>query len=603
MPKSITRLYLDVETTSGIDHIDSKNPWKNCNILGISLTWDDNPESYYIPIRHRGNQRFANLNVEQVHAWLKYIFSNTKMWINHNIKYDVHVIENELNINLDAITKVDTLSFCKLMPQEEKYSYDLTVVAKDYLYKDIKPLETTMKLYVKWKDYGYVPIDIMKPYACCDVETCRELYHYCKENLPEECYTTWELEQRTTEILIDIERRGMRVDQAKLELHYVGLSKFLPMLQEQIAKDTGIKDIRPHVNGDLEEYFIHQKGYPIYERTEKEKKPSFGENALLAYKLHEPELVKKIMYYKDLHKQLTGFLTPYLKLNVNGLLHGDYNQMVSTGRESIRKPALQTLPKSVREFIIPNDPGCRILNFDFSQIEFRTIVHYIENQKAIAAYNNDPKTDFHDWMSSMCNVDRDPAKTLNFLLGYGGGRNRCINELKSLDIIVQRAMTEGLNIDALANSIYNIYHQTLPELSPTSYTAKEVCSMRGYVKTFFGRRRYLPPVASRKAFNSACQGTAADLMKMRTLDLYDRLKNTDAYINGIVHDSWSIIAPDDSLAPELVKILEQRPEGFSVPIMADFTQSNRNWRDCFEKECDKCGTWGKLKKPCKVCNP
>ena len=155
--------------------------------------------------------------------------------------------------------------------------------------------------------------------------------------------------------------------------------------------------------------------------------------------------------------------------------------------------------------------------------------------------------------------------------------------LKELPEIVAELKSEE-EMEAKANFIYETYHNTLPELKNTQWNASSTLRQRGYVKTLFGRCRRLPIRAHFKAFNSACQGTAADIMKIRTLEILKRLKDfSDCHLLALIHDCWLFEVPigkEGDFIVEMKKVIEAPFANFRVPIKCDAKTSSVNWKEC-----------------------
>lgn len=583
-------LYLDLETTSSDDNKMSVNPWHDCQVLGIAVLVDKEPEPYYIPVRHRGPNRFKNLSVEEVHKWLQQVLDGSKLWVNHNIKYDAHVLYNAGITRLPAMR--DTIVLAKLMPEVERFTYEMTSLMRDWFYTDISMYEEELKARLKSgrktiKDYGVVPIDIMCPYACVDTLCVRLMWETMLGRLPCECNRIFEVENSVTQVLFDMENNGMRVNTALVEEHMRTYPITLHVLLEYLEKETGVADFRPNAPADCKEFLVKRHGLPVLEWTKPKKKttppqPAFGTNALLAYQAYKPELhsvLDLIIKYKELHKLYTSFTMPYAKLAINGYMHADYNQIVRTGRMSCRDPNMQQLCPEAKDYIIPPE-GYKIVDIDFSQIEFRLIAHFIKAHAIIAEYASNPLADYHQIVADLCGIDRYPAKRVNFMLGYGGGEPKCLEILSSIPSIIGELKERHL-IEEKAKAVYKKYHEMVPSLRPTTYSATRVASQRGFVRTILNRQRHMHHKAYFKAFNSVIQGSAADLFKAALVRLANVLPS-EVKLIGAVHDSFVLAAPIGFDVTELVRTVEVLPDGVElrVPLRADVKESATNWRGC-----------------------
>ena len=185
-------------------------------------------------------------------------------------------------------------------------------------------------------------------------------------------------------------------------------------------------------------------------------------------------------------------------MNVDGRLYGMFHPLKSdeggtvSGRFSSSLPNLQNIPsrdktiievdgvpmklgKAIRSLFIPED-DCDWVKDDYSQVEFRILTHYGNGPSAEAArdqYIKDPTTDFHDLVAKMCEIDRDPAKNINFGLAYSMGKQKLANSLgKSLEE---------------AEVLFAQYHSRLPFVKELSSAVSNAASSRGYIRTILMR--------------------------------------------------------------------------------------------------------------------
>jgi len=236
-----------------------------------------------------------------------------------------------------------------------------------------------------------------------------------------------------------------------------------------------------------------------------------------------------------------------------------------------------------------------------SQVEFRVIVHYIQNQRCIDAYLKDPDTDFHKYIAEGACMARKPAKTMNFLMGFGGGKKLAIKRLsinsdvigameKDVDDRIRRGLIDPANritaieqaCKAKGESVYDDYHRFLPELKPTSRRAAAVCHERGYVRNWHGRHRRLPPEISHLAFNTLCQGEAADIQKERTVAAARACLGTDIGLVGNVHDEAVFDGPAEQMADPRTQaamcwMMETINNPLRVPLRASVGYSDKSW--------------------------
>lgn len=244
-----------------------------------------------------------------------------------------------------------------------------------------------------------------------------------------------------------------------------------------------------------------------------------------------------------------------------------------------------------------------------SQVEFRTIIHYINDPYAVRAYAEDPDTDFHDWVANLIGIKRKPAKTANFLMAFGGGKEKLLKGLESnmdlvgdikaeVDAMVARGEVpddQKKEVFAMlarrrAQRTYDTYHESLPGLKRTSRSVARVCQDRGYVFNLMGRRRHLPREKAHIAFNTLNQSSAADMMKARMVKLWKYLRREGlwgsdrVHVMAQVHDDLTSTMPqewagDPRTRLGLLAMMETAPCELRVPLRCAIGWSVKHWRE------------------------
>ena len=576
-------LFLDFETTSANMKVPSLNVWHSCYIAGICVTADDFEESWYVPIGHNTG---GNLPWEPVYAWLTRLVNSCKTWINHNVKYDMHVFSNNTGHPV-LCDVVDTLTQAKLVDSDRMH-YALDHLSLDWLGEDISHHAQAMKPYTdKNKDYGWIPADIMGYYGCDDVLTTRKLHRYITKKLPEQCQWISKLENKVTTRIYATERSGMNIDQEEVAVTQYKTIQRLVEIDQALDDKLGYP-IKPGSNPDCFDVLCNRYGLPVIAWTDDKPgqpgSPSFDKHALKAYKQYPNapiDVLDLILEARRLGTLNGVFLETYRNLNVNSVLHPSYKQTIRTGRLSCAMPNMQQLMPEAKQLIRPRK-GHVLVSCDYSQIEFRLIVHYLRDPDAIAAYHADPDTDYHVWVAELCSITRKPAKTVNFLMGYGGGKARLLQSLATdPDLIASIHAETPKEFERLATyraeEIYNTYHAKLPALRIRTREAETICRTRGYVKNLYGRHRHLPVTHARKAFNSLNQSSAADLMKERWVAIAE----AGYEVIGSVHDELVLTMPQEQYCEaercKIAAILESPIADIRVPIRVGVGASADNW--------------------------
>lgn len=581
------RIYADYETSSGDPAIKSLNPWdtEHCKVAGLAITYDDCPTAWYIPRRL--------IDVE----WLQSVFDNADEWCNHNIKYDLHVGENDLGI-VYRKRLIDSLTYAKILDSDRTYKggYSLEALALAFLNRDVSGYRLAMEPWLKDNhDYGAVPDDIIGEYACQDVFDVRDVVHYIDEHLPDQCKDIWKIEQDFTSVLAGIERRGLRIEPTMVKVRMIRALERMLEIEGELEQLTG-RSVNPTSNADCFDLLCNQYGLPVIAWTKENKdgktNPSFTKDALREYssRVDAPrDVVNLMLEYRKLSTLQSLFYASWLGKHVDGVLHSDYNQCVRSGRTSCKNPNSQQFNKEAKKSILPRE-GYSLVEIDYSQIEYRLIIHYINNRRTIEQYAKDARTDYHVWVANLCGIARRPAKTVNFMFGYGGGKKRGIKTLSTMIDIVSEHMTVH-EMERMGERIYNTYHRSLPELKPTTRLAGAVAERRGYVFNAHGRHLHLPSSRAHVGFNRIVQSDASDIMKERAKhvspEFNPELREWDVHLLAIVHDSCLFEIPThdvDRVAPILRRRMEEMTIEYRVPVMADVAVSDKSWGDVQERE-------------------
>lgn len=612
-------LFADFETTSLNDKVKSTNPWHNCYALGIAIKTPTS-NAYYIPIRHEQ----YDLDISEIHNWWFRTIDSCDEWINHNVKYDCHVSANSCGVVVDrSIRIVDTVVLAKLL-DSDRFRYALDVLSKDWLCENIDGYNEAFKPYLDGKkDYGLVPADLMGEYACQDVITNQRLYKYIRDRLDDSIWDgVAQTEIALTMILFYCEREGIRVTPDLKQFEFVTLGKMLK-LDAELEELVG-RPFRPDHSGDCYEVLCEKYGLPVMGFTDSGN-PSFDKDAMSAYQAHVDaplKVVNKIIEYRKHNTVMNFFIKPYGTLKGDDdIMHTDFDQVKRTGRMGARQPNVQQLNSEAKKLIVPKD-GEAFMSIDYSQIEYRLMMHYIKSQMAILAYEEDPDADFHTLVAQWCEITRKPAKTVNFMIGFGGGKKKTVASLASNRELVgpfrERAeahVQEWMHMkpddpryaNAVShvfqqfatekgNEVFNKYHGMLPELKRTSRQAAGVAHSRGYVKNLYGRRRHLTPQAAHIAFNTLNQGTAADLIKERTIAVEEMIRDTPLRMLVFVHDSIMLTGPidviyDQRTAFDIVSVMEHPTidDILRVPIRCSYGLSRLSWYDADDDDNPNVG--------------
>jgi len=310
------------------------------------------------------------------------------------------------------------------------------------------------------------------------------------------------------------------------------------------------------------------------------------------------ELAQDIIDYRQLKKLQSTYINAFPKLinRRTHRIHSSFNQTVTaTGRLSSSNPNLQNIPirteigREMRKGFIPQENDHLILSADYSQIELRIVALLSKDEKMIENFNEGG--DIHSQTAAnIFGIDekevsadqRRQAKVINFGIIYGMGAFSLSEDLR-----ISRSEAQAFidNYFSFYKGLYNYLEST-----------KKFAHDKGYVKTIFNRRRYLPGINSRNrnvqsneermAINMPIQGTAADMIKIAMNALYDKISNKKDEIMMIiqVHDELVFEIRKDKIdfyqkliKQEMENVLPKEYAGI-VPIKVDIGYG-KSWYD------------------------
>ena len=594
-------------------------------VVGIAVAVDG--YKAYFPIAHGEG---PNMDRKKVLDWFTDVCESPATKIFHNAMYDVCWIRN-LGIKINGLI-IDTMIAASII-DENRFQYSLNSLSWVYLKQGKNEALLTKAAKERGLDpkaeMWKLPASEVGGYAEKDAELTLLLWHHLKKIIIEDdLQDIFNLETDLFPCLVDMRHLGVRVDIEKADqLKKVMAIKEQNLLQ-QIKIETGI-DTQIWAARSIAEVF--EKLKLPYSRTEKTDSPSFTKNFIST---HDHPVVRMIAEARKINKVSTTFIDTILNHSHLGRIHADINQIRSddggtvTGRFSYANPNLQQIPARdpdtgplIRSLFIPEE-GCKWGTFDYSQQEPRLVAHYalrfgLDSATPISeAYQEDPKTDFHQIVADMAEIDRKEAKTINLGLFYGMGKAKLQNEL---------------NVSKnKADELFNTYHGKVPFVKQLMNQVMSAAQSKGQIKTLLGRRCRFPkyePIlrgsdwgtfvpaedhdtmlelkemgphlkdrdgkvlkdtkgnpkknywynnSTRRAFtykalNKLIQGSAADMTKRAMVNLYK-----EGLIGHIqIHDELDFSIESESQAKKIKDIMENAVD-LKVPNKVDY-ESGPNW--------------------------
>lgn len=578
-------------------------------VCGVAIAYSKTDASYY-PTAHD-----TGPNVENPDAFYAQFREEAAAFegemVGTNLQYDLDWLRERHGVIFPK-AKFRDVQIAEPLLDENKLSYKLNVLAKEHLNK-VKSDEDLIRIY----GGAYIEnMHLVHPahaaiYGAGDVTLPWEIMDKQEALLEADGLTElFRIESALFPLLLEMRHRGVRIDLGKAQQSYDALKAEEADIVARLNDMAGVSvDIW---SADSIALAFDALGLE-YVRT-RAGKPSFTKEWLGA---SESEVAKLIVEARQNSKIAGTFIKSYiLDSHVNGRLHCMFNQLKSdeggtvSGRFSSSNPNLQNIPARhpvlgplMRSMFIPEE-GMLWGSLDWSQIEYRMLVHYasvtkgIDASNAVRMYRNDPKTDFHTMASEITGVPRKQAKNINFGVVYGMG-------------VAKLAASLGVSNEE-AQEVMQKFQDNAPFMKGMLDRCANAAGNRGFIRTILGRKRRFNVWEVRvagekephfvqeadlddftngknirstrrafthKALNALLQGSAADLMKKAMVDAWEAGVYEVMVPHLTVHDELNQSVPDTKEGheafAELRHIMETTME-LDIPIRADGTMGH-NW--------------------------
>ncbi|MBC3846086.1 DNA polymerase I [Winogradskyella echinorum] len=572
---SQTSVCFDTETT-GLNPLTAE-------LVGIAFSWEPG-KGFYVPFPEDRNEA-----QELIEIFRPFFEDENIEKIGQNLKYDIKVLAK---YNIEVKGKLfDTMLAHYLINPDMRHNMD--VLAETYL--NYTPISITELIGKKGKNQlsmREVPLEKQTEYAVEDADITLQLKEHFEKELGE---------ANTQKLFDEIEIPLLRV-LAAMELEGINLDKdFLNSLSEALNDD--IQNLEKSIyEAAGEEFNIaspKQLGIVLFEKmklVDKPKKTKTGQYAtgedILSYLAKDHAIIQQILDYRGLSKLKSTYVDalPLQVEEITGRVHTDYMQTVAaTGRLSSNNPNLQNIPirtergRQVRKAFVPRNEEYILLAADYSQIELRIIAALSEEENMIEAFKNGEDIHastasrvFNVPLAEVTREQRSNAKTVNFGIIYG---------VSAFGLSNQTDLSRGE-----AKDLIDTYYETYPKLK--AYMSKQVDFARdhGYVQTVLGRRRYLKDInsrnavvrgaAERNAVNAPIQGSAADIIKIAMINIYNKLEagNYKSKMLLQVHDElvFDIYKPELEELTTLIKTEMENAYKLEVPLDVE-VDTGLNW--------------------------
>ena len=567
-------LSLDTETTS-TSAIDAE-------LVGLSFAVKEF-EAFYVPVPADREEALQIVNI------FKPVYESDEILkVGQNLKYDLEVLRN---YGIELKGKMwDTMIAHYLIQPELHHNMDY--MAEIYLnYQTIHIDELIGPKGKNQKSMRSLLPSQVYEYAAEDADITLRLKNKLEPELKKaECEDLfYNIEMPLMPVLAEMEMNGVCLDTASLA---ETSKQFTNRMNEIEARIYELAGERFNIASPKQVGEILFDKLKIIEKAKKTKTGQYVTSEEVLQQLrNKHEIVADILEHRGLKKLIGTYIDALPKL-INpktGHIHTSFNQTITaTGRLSSSDPNLQNIPirgedgKEIRKAFIP-EPGCLFFSADYSQIELRVMAHLSQDTEMIKVFSEGK--DLH--AATAANIYKKPieevtrdertkSKRANFGIIYG---------------ITVFGLAERLDIPRdEAKMLIDGYFATFPQVHDYMEKSKEVARQQGYVTTLFGRRRYLPDInshnatvrgfAERNAINAPIQGTAADIIKVAMIRIFNRFKAEGIRSKMIlqVHDELNFsVYPEEKEKVEGIVLEEmQNALNLSVPLVAD-SGFGQNW--------------------------
>lgn len=404
---------------------------------------------------------------------------------------------------------------------------------------------------------------ILSSYLPSIYEKLKERLH--KENMDKLYY---EVEHPLIYVLSSMESIGFNINEGMLDELKIRFKREIDNTQEEIYK-LSEEEFNISSPKQLGKILFEKLDLPVMKKT----KTGYSTNQEVLEKLVDKhEIIPKIMYYR----QITKIYSTYIEglknvIDVDGKIHSNFNQTVTTtGRLSSTEPNLQNIPirhelgREIRKVFIPMEESDILVSCDYSQIELRVLAHIADDENMIDAFKH--HSDIHTKTASevfkvpieeVTSLMRSRAKAVNFGIVYGIGAFSLAQDLK----ISKKEAEEYMSI----------YFERYPKIKKYLEDIVKNAEETGYVLTILNRRRFIPEIKSsnkivkalgdRLAMNAPIQGSAADIIKLAMVNVYNRLneKKLKSELILQVHDELILNVKKDEFE-EVKKLVQSEME-------------------------------------------
>ncbi|MCD2330877.1 DNA polymerase I [Borreliella burgdorferi] len=563
--------YISIDTeTSSLDTYTAK-------LIGISISFKEF-EGYYIPIEAKGK-----IYIEKNYIIQKFnnLFESNPKIIGQNYKFDYKILKNN---GFNPIPPYfDTMIAAYLIDTNSKVSLDF--LAEKYLmHKNIKYEDVIQKN----DNFANISLEMATSYSSEDADITFRLFNLFTKKLKEDKLDKLmhEIEMPFNKVIIEMEENGIYLDKEYLKEYGKELGKELEAIENEIIKSIGI-DFNLNSPKQMHEILFEKLNLKL---PEKMKKDSTDIKVLESLR-EQHESIENLIKYRQIAKlksTYTDNLIELINYKTNRLHTSFIQTKTATGRITSINPNLQNIPikdekgRKIRKAFKPEN-GNIFISADYSQIELAILAHLSQDEVLIKAFENNK--DIHtETASKLFKIEekeitpnlRRIAKSINFGIIYRMSDFRLAKEL-------------GITKEE-AKGFINSYFDSYPKIKEFIINQINFVKNAGYSETILKRRRYIKEInsnnylersaAERIAINSIIQGSAADIMKIAMVKVFNEFKSKkmESKILLQVHDEMLIESPieEENEVKKILKIMMETAYILNLPLRANI-ETGKSW--------------------------
>lgn len=567
---------------------------KNDKIFYFDFIFSDsdyirnNPEFLAIMSKSSDVVYIVSLYLDNSLDFMKNLFENSDVLkIGSDIKPAMYYLRSQ---GIDFITPYEDISIGDYLLNPSKFEYSIKRQTYDYFSQEIEHKDNILGKGRDRKKFSEIDIDILGGYASSLINNLIKLREVINDEIKEknmdELY--FKIELPLIKVLMNMEYEGFKINKKYLEDLKVELSNEVDEIEKKIYCIAG-EEFNINSSKQLGEILFHKRNLPVIKKT----KTGFSTDIEVLEKLKgHDEIIDFIIKHRTLKKIISTYIEGILALVTDDdKIHTKFKQNItSTGRISSIEPNLQNIPirtdigRRIRKAFISSN-GYTLVDADYSQIELRVLAHLSKDKKMVESFRNDldihRKTAsevFHVPLDKVTDEQRSHSKSVNFGIIYG---------------ISDYGLSKDLNITRKeAKDYIEKYLATYPEVKIYMDNIVKLGERQGYVETLFNRRRYIPELNSknfnirsfgeRVALNTPIQGTAADIIKIAMVNIFEEFTKRKLKSKLIlqVHDELIVETADDELqeVKDLLTSTMEKAISLIIPLKVD-VEVGDSWYD------------------------